>query len=88
MNETDAILDAWRASRRREQPAVLATVVRVIGSAYRRPGARMIFPVGAAPAGVVSGGCLEGDLQERVGAVLESGEPRIQVYRVLRPLRP
>jgi xanthine/CO dehydrogenase XdhC/CoxF family maturation factor len=64
---------------------VLATVVKVTGSAYRRPGARMIFPVGAAPAGVISGGCLEGDLQERVGAVLESGQARVQVYDMRSP---
>ena len=85
MNELDTILEAWRASCRRRQPAVLATVVKVTGSAYRRPGARMIFPVGAAPAGVISGGCLEGDLRERVGAVLESGEARIQVYDMRSP---
>jgi xanthine/CO dehydrogenase XdhC/CoxF family maturation factor len=85
VHETDAILDAWRGCRRRGQPAVLATVVKVTGSAYRRPGARMIFPVGAAPAGVVSGGCLEGDLAERIGTVLDSGEPRIQVYDMRSP---
>jgi xanthine/CO dehydrogenase XdhC/CoxF family maturation factor len=64
---------------------VLATVVKVTGSAYRRPGARMIFPLDAAPAGVISGGCLEGDLAERVGTVLDSGEPRIQVYDMRSP---
>jgi xanthine/CO dehydrogenase XdhC/CoxF family maturation factor len=63
----------------------LASVVKVTGSAYRRPGARMIFPVDAAPAGVVSGGCLEGDLAERVGTVLDSGEPRIQIYDMRSP---
>jgi len=85
VNELDAVLAAWKASCRRGQPAVLATVVRVTGSAYRRPGARMIFPVGAAPAGVISGGCLEGDLAERTGAVLESGQPRVQVYDMRSP---
>jgi xanthine/CO dehydrogenase XdhC/CoxF family maturation factor len=34
---------------------------------------------------VISGGCLEGDLAERTGAVLESGEPHVQVYDMRSP---
>ena len=40
---------------------MLATVVRVVGSAYRRPGARMLLLSGGESVGVVSGGCLESD---------------------------
>ena len=56
VNELDAVLAAWEDCCRRDQPAVLATVVKVTGSAYRRPGARMIFPVGAPPAVTSVGG--------------------------------
>jgi xanthine dehydrogenase accessory factor len=46
-----------------EARAVLAVVVRVEGSAYRREGAvRLWVPEGSAE-GVVSGGCVEGDLE-------------------------
>jgi xanthine/CO dehydrogenase XdhC/CoxF family maturation factor len=41
---------------------VIATVVRVQGSSYRRPGARMILAERGRIAGSVSGGCLEGNL--------------------------
>jgi xanthine/CO dehydrogenase XdhC/CoxF family maturation factor len=41
---------------------VIATVVRVSGSSYRRPGARMIVSEQGRVAGSVSGGCLEGNL--------------------------
>jgi xanthine/CO dehydrogenase XdhC/CoxF family maturation factor len=85
VNELDAVLAAWKECCRHGRPAVLATVVKVTGSAYRRPGARMLFPSGAPPAGVISGGCLEGDLAERIGAVLESGEARVQVYDMRSP---
>ena len=40
MSELRAVLDAAAAAG---EPAVLATVVRVSGSAYRRPGARLLL---------------------------------------------
>jgi xanthine/CO dehydrogenase XdhC/CoxF family maturation factor len=64
---------------------MLATVVKVAGSAYRRPGARMLFPGDGEPVGMVSGGCLESDLAERAQAVLESGEARTVVYDMRSP---
>jgi xanthine/CO dehydrogenase XdhC/CoxF family maturation factor len=64
---------------------VLATVVRVEGSAYRRPGARMYFPDGRAPVGLVSGGCLEADLAERAARVRESDGARVVVYDMRSP---
>ncbi|HEY4057007.1 MAG TPA: XdhC family protein [Kofleriaceae bacterium] len=44
------------------EPLAVATVVGVRGSAYRRPGARMVFSQTEHLAGSVSGGCLEGEL--------------------------
>ncbi len=43
----------------------VATVVRVLGSSYRRPGARMLVDERGAIAGSVSGGCLEGEIARR-----------------------
>lgn len=56
------------------------TVVRVVGSAYRRPGARMLIEEGGRCVGLVSGGCLEADLAERARAVIESGHPAFVTY--------
>jgi xanthine/CO dehydrogenase XdhC/CoxF family maturation factor len=67
------------------RPAVLATVVRVRGSAYRRPGARMLIVADAEPLGMVSGGCLESDLAERAREVLASGRPAHVVYDMRSP---
>ena len=47
------------------QQARLAVVVSVEGSAYRGPGATRIWTPDGRGDGVVSGGCLEADLQER-----------------------
>lgn len=43
-------------------PTYLATVVAVDGSAYRRPGARMLILPDSERIGTISGGCLERDL--------------------------
>jgi xanthine/CO dehydrogenase XdhC/CoxF family maturation factor len=85
MSELSRIVEAARRARQEGRPAVLATVVKVEGSAYRRPGARMLLPQGGESVGVVSGGCLESDLAERAAAVLESGEARTVVYDMRSP---
>jgi xanthine dehydrogenase accessory factor len=61
-------------------PYALATVVRVEGSSYRRPGARMLIGARGRLAGSVSGGCLERDVISRGLAVILSGEAQIAVY--------
>jgi len=45
-----------------DRAVVLATLVDTKGSTYRRPGARMIITESGQFHGLVSGGCLEGDL--------------------------
>jgi xanthine dehydrogenase accessory factor len=66
MKELRDILALWRTSSAGREAAWLATVVRVSGSAYRQPGARLLLGKDGPQHGSVSGGCLEGDLWERV----------------------
>jgi molybdenum cofactor cytidylyltransferase len=56
--------------------AALATVVRIVGSAYRRPGAKLLVEDGGSSLGGVSGGCLEADVREVAAQVLSAGTPR------------
>jgi xanthine dehydrogenase accessory factor len=58
---------------------LLATVVRVQGSSYRRPGARMLVAGDRWLAGCVSGGCLEGDVMLRGAHRARSG-PVVVTY--------
>ncbi len=60
--------------------AILAIVVDVAGSGYRRPGARMLIDENGYSIGTVSGGCLEADVLERAKKVLETGEPTVITY--------
>jgi xanthine/CO dehydrogenase XdhC/CoxF family maturation factor len=75
-----ALLAFFSARRERAEPLVLATVVETEGSTYRKPGARMLIDGAGATQGLLSGGCLEGDLAEHARSVLESGSARLVEY--------
>lgn len=61
-------------------PAVLATVVRVEGSSYRREGARLLVEPDGRLTGVLSGGCLERDVGAEAAAALAAGAARVVRY--------
>jgi xanthine/CO dehydrogenase XdhC/CoxF family maturation factor len=79
VRELREVVRAFRALGPGEA-AVLASVVGARGSTYRRPGARVLFLPDGAHVGLVSGGCLEGDLAVRAAAVRESGRPALARY--------
>lgn len=62
------------------EKAILATVIDLEGSGYRRPGARMLIDENGKSIGTVSGGCLEADVLERAKKVLQTGEPTVITY--------
>jgi xanthine dehydrogenase accessory factor len=62
------------------QPAALATLVKVEGSSYRRPGARLLLLPDGTRIGSISGGCLEEDVMERARRVLTTGKSELAVY--------
>jgi len=65
---------------RNDIPAVLATLVAVEGSSYRRPGARLVLFADGRRFGSISGGCLEDDVILRAEQVLQSGESQLITY--------
>lgn len=58
----------------------LATVIHVDGSAYRHEGAKMLFSSEGASFGLISGGCLEADLQYHAQEVMVTGKPKQITY--------
>jgi xanthine/CO dehydrogenase XdhC/CoxF family maturation factor len=64
---------------------VLATVVATAGSTYRKPGARMLLMADGSYIGLLSGGCLESDLQIHAREVLDSGVARAVEYDTRGP---
>lgn len=68
---------AWRAA---SEPLVLATVYETAGSTYSKAGHRILLAANGEYRGLVSGGCLEGDLAERARGVVRSGHAVAVTY--------
>ena len=80
MKEFQKIIDAYERIDFRQQKAALATVVKIQGSSYRRPGARMLMTDAGRWVGAISGGCLEGDALRKARQVILHGEPSVVTY--------
>jgi xanthine/CO dehydrogenase XdhC/CoxF family maturation factor len=76
---TNALLEFFR-THRTEDALVLATVIATVGSTYRKPGAMLLVARGGAYEGLISGGCLEGDLLHHAAGVFASGQPARVTY--------
>lgn len=80
MTELQRLLLAYDQHRAEARPCALATVVEVLGSAYRRPGARMLVTDDGQLTGAISGGCLEGDARQRARQAIFRGQPALVTY--------
>lgn len=63
-----------------KRKAALATVVKVRGSSYRSPGARMLITDDGKWVGSISGGCLEGDALRKARQVMTDKIPFTVTY--------
>ena len=66
------ILQTFEAWRAHGEPLVLATVYQTLGSTYSKAGQRILIAANGDYQGLVSGGCLEGDLAERARVAIAS----------------
>ena len=80
MTELQRLILAYDRHRAAARPCALATVVEVLGSAYRRPGARMLVTEDGELTGAISGGCLEGDARQRARQAIFRGQPALVTY--------
>jgi xanthine dehydrogenase accessory factor len=78
--ETARLLDAIRQVRQAGEPAAMATIVRVRGSAYRREGTRMLVRRDGTYECALSGGCLEPAVADTAVRVITTGEPVVLSY--------
>jgi len=74
------LLKSFSKWRKLQEPLVLASVFETEGSTYSKAGARMIINSQGDFQGMLSGGCLEGDLAERARTVLDSGKAQTVSY--------
>ena len=79
MSDLGPIFALWHELESSGVDYVLATVVEVEGSSYRRPGARMLLAQDGRRAGTVSGGCLEAEVARRAWWLTTTG-PVVERY--------
>jgi xanthine/CO dehydrogenase XdhC/CoxF family maturation factor len=80
MKEFPAIVRTLLSSSDAPAGHVLATLVSVSGSSYRRPGARLLLTGEKQRVGSISGGCLEEDVLIRAERVAASGRAEVVTY--------
>jgi xanthine dehydrogenase accessory factor len=79
------LLPLFERERAAARAMVLATVAHTAGPTYTKAGAHMLITERGEYAGLLSGGCLEGDLAERASAVLSDGASRMAHYDMRGP---
>jgi xanthine/CO dehydrogenase XdhC/CoxF family maturation factor len=84
MSELQSIVAAFREAGLRGERAAMATIIGVEGSAYRRPGARMLMTESGRTTGAISGGCLERDVCVRAAQVMKTRVAQIIEYDTRR----
>lgn len=78
-NELLPFIEQWQAEGQR---VAVATVVKVVGTAPRGLGAKLVVSEKGEMAGSVSGGCVEGAVLEESLRVLKTGKPVLLQYGI------
>lgn len=76
------LLPAIRRWQAAGEEIAVATVVRVNGTAPRREGSKLVVSAGGELAGSVSGGCVEGAVQQEALRVLRARRPAMLQYGI------
>src|SRR5882757_4068094 len=74
------LLPLFERERTAGRTVVLGLLVDTAGSTYRKSGALMLIASNGDSAGLLSGGCLEGDLGEYARSVIDTGQSRVVTY--------
>jgi len=79
-HELKKIFQVYDKTANANLKAVLATVVALEGSSYRKPGVRMLILENGSMIGAVSGGCVEKEIVRQAESVFKSGEAKVMTY--------
>lgn len=80
MRELGAIISAYEQAQSKGLECVLASVIHVEGSSYRKAGARMLVDENGVMTGAISGGCLEGDALRKALHALHQRKKKLITY--------
>jgi len=79
-HEFKTIVESFLIAKKEGLKSVLATVVDLDGSSYRKPGVRMLILENGKMIGAVSGGCVEKDILRQSSTVFETGIAKMMTY--------
>ncbi len=79
-HELKKIVAAYQEAKNQGIATVLATVVALEGSSYRRPGVRMLLLENGKMVGAVSGGCVEKEVFRQAQTVFDGGASKVMTY--------
>lgn len=74
------LLPLFERERAAGRSMALGILAHTVGSTYRKAGAMLLIAGSGEYAGLISGGCLEGDLRERARTVIETGRAALVTY--------
>jgi len=79
-HEFKKLIQAYLSASKIGLKSVIATVVALKGSSYRRPGVRMLLNSNGQMVGAVSGGCVEKEILKQSASVFTTGIPKMMTY--------
>ncbi|MFS4455438.1 XdhC family protein [Maribacter sp. 2304DJ31-5] len=79
-HELKRIFHAYSTNKKLGLQSVLASVVALDGSSYRRPGVCMLIREDGKMTGAVSGGCVEKEVIRQAKSVFSSKKPKMMLY--------
>jgi xanthine dehydrogenase accessory factor len=80
IHELKEIINQAAINQQKGLKNVLATVVFLEGSSYRKPGVRMLISEDLSSVGAVSGGCVEKEIIHRASTVFADNKPKVITY--------
>lgn len=79
-HELKQIIEEYQSAKTQGLKTVLATVVALDGSSYRRPGVRMLIREDGHMVGAVSGGCVEKEVVRQAQSVFTDRIAKVMTY--------
>jgi len=79
-HEFKQIIAGFKKAQVNGLQSVIATVVDLDGSSYRKPGVQMLLTENNQMIGAVSGGCVEKEVLQQAALVFKTGIPKMMTY--------
>jgi xanthine/CO dehydrogenase XdhC/CoxF family maturation factor len=73
-------INSFKKANQKGLKTVMATLVALEGSSYRKPGVRMLLSEDGTMTGALSGGCVEKEIQKQSESVFQTHQPKMMTY--------